>query len=47
VVTTPVGFDRPFALCAEEFATSGGSDMQRVIGIAADHGIDIQVPPPA
>jgi quercetin dioxygenase-like cupin family protein len=47
VVTTPSGFEKFFARCADEFAAPGGPDMARVIGIAAEHGIDIQVPPPA
>ena len=46
LITTPAGFEKFFARCADEFAAPGGPDMERVMGIAADHGIDILGPPP-
>jgi hypothetical protein len=39
ITTTPSGFERFFALCAEEFAKPGGPDMSRVIEIGIEHGI--------
>jgi quercetin dioxygenase-like cupin family protein len=37
--TTPAGFDHFFARCAEEWAKEGGPDMDRIVRIAAEHGI--------
>jgi len=36
---TPSGFENFFAAAAAEFARSGEPDMQRVVAIAAEHGI--------
>jgi hypothetical protein len=36
---TPSGFENFFAAAAAEFAQPGGPDMNRVMKIAADHGI--------
>jgi quercetin dioxygenase-like cupin family protein len=47
VLTTPSGFDRFFAGCAEAFAAPGGPDMERIGGLLAAHGIEILEPPPA
>jgi hypothetical protein len=47
VATTSARVEKFFALRAEEFAAPGGPDMRRVMSIAADHDIDILVPPPA
>ncbi|MBA2432631.1 MAG: cupin domain-containing protein [Chthoniobacterales bacterium] len=37
--TTPGGFDKFFGRCEEEFARRGGPEMERVVAIAAEHGI--------
>jgi quercetin dioxygenase-like cupin family protein len=39
IMTTPSGFEKFFARCAEEFAKPGGADMSRIIRIGAEHGI--------
>lgn len=39
VATSPAGFEKFFARCAEEFAKAGGPDMARIITIATEHGI--------
>jgi uncharacterized cupin superfamily protein len=39
ISTTPSGFEKFFARCAEEFATPGGPDMARIIEIGIEHGI--------
>ena len=39
LTTTPSGFERFFARCAEEFAKPSGSDMSRIILIGVEHGI--------
>jgi quercetin dioxygenase-like cupin family protein len=39
LTTTPSGFEKFFARCAEEFAKPGGPDMSRIIKIGAEHGI--------
>jgi quercetin dioxygenase-like cupin family protein len=41
VLTTPSGFERFFALCAEEFAKPSGPDMNRIVEISREHGIEI------
>jgi quercetin dioxygenase-like cupin family protein len=38
-MTTPSGFEKFFARCAEEFAKPGKPDMSRIIEIGAEHGI--------
>ena len=42
ILTTPSGFETFFARCAAEFARPQGPDMDRVIGIGAEHGIHFQ-----
>lgn len=37
--TAPSGFEVFFSRCADEFAKPGPPDMQRIIAIAAEHGI--------
>jgi quercetin dioxygenase-like cupin family protein len=39
IMTTPSGFEKFFARCAEEFAKAGGPDMSRIVQIGAEHGI--------
>jgi len=39
VHVTPSGFENFFAAAAADFARPGGPDMQRVVAIAAGHGI--------
>jgi quercetin dioxygenase-like cupin family protein len=39
ISTTPSGFERFFARCADEFAKPGGPDMSRIAQIGAKHGI--------
>jgi mannose-6-phosphate isomerase-like protein (cupin superfamily) len=39
ITTTPLGFEKFFARCADEFAKPGGPDMSRIIEIAVEHGI--------
>ena len=39
LTTTPGGFDKYFARCAEEFAKGGPPDMERIFAISAEHGI--------
>jgi quercetin dioxygenase-like cupin family protein len=39
LTTTPSGFERFFAPCAEEFAKPDGPDMSRIIQIGVEHGI--------
>ena len=38
-MTTPSGFEKFFARCADEFAKANGPDMSRIIEIGAEHGI--------
>jgi hypothetical protein len=38
-VTTPSGFEKFFARCAEEFAKPGGTDISRINEIGIEHGI--------
>jgi quercetin dioxygenase-like cupin family protein len=40
ILTTPAGFERFFARCADEFARASGPDMTRIVGYARDHGIE-------
>ena len=44
VLATPSGFERFFSQCAEVFALGGEPDMQRILAIAAEHGLEF-VPP--
>ena len=39
IMTTPSGFEKFIARCAEEFAKPGKPDMSRIIEIGAEHGI--------
>jgi quercetin dioxygenase-like cupin family protein len=39
ISTTPSGFEKFFARCAEEFVKPGGPDMSRIIEIGVEHGI--------
>ena len=39
LTTTPGGFDKYFARCAEEFGKGGAPDMERIFAISAEHGI--------
>jgi quercetin dioxygenase-like cupin family protein len=41
ILTTPSGFERFFARCADEFANPGGPDMERIVAIHQDHGIEL------
>ena len=45
VLTTPSGFERFFAGCAEAFAAPGGPDPDRVARLLAEHGIELLEPP--
>jgi hypothetical protein len=38
-MTTPSGFEKFFARCAEEFAKTDNPDMSRIIEIGREHGI--------
>jgi len=38
-MTTPSGFEKFFARCADEFAKHGEPDMSRIVEIGAEHGI--------
>ncbi len=44
VLATPSGFEKFFGQCAEVFALGGAPDMQRILAIAAEHGLEF-VPP--
>jgi hypothetical protein len=39
IMTTPSGFEKFFARCAEEFAKADVPDMSRIVQIGAEHGI--------
>lgn len=39
VTTSPSGFELFFSRCAEEFAKSGGPNMERIVAISAEYGI--------
>ena len=41
IITTPSGFEKFFARCADEFARQGGPDMQRIVEIHHEHGIKL------
>jgi len=36
---SPAGFENFFAKCADEFAKGGAPDMEKLVAIAAEHGI--------
>jgi hypothetical protein len=44
IETSPAGFETFFARCAQEFARPGGPDMQRIIAISTEHGIQFVTP---
>jgi mannose-6-phosphate isomerase-like protein (cupin superfamily) len=44
VLALPSGFEKFFGKCAEVFALGGAPDMQRIIAIASEHGLEF-VPP--
>ena len=44
VLTTPGGFEKFFAKCADVFSAGGPPDMARILSICAEHGIEF-VPP--
>jgi mannose-6-phosphate isomerase-like protein (cupin superfamily) len=44
VLAMPSGFERFFSQCAEVFATGGPPDIQRIIAISEEHGLEF-VPP--
>jgi hypothetical protein len=39
IMTTPSGFEKFFARCADEFAKPDGPDMARIAEIGVEHGI--------
>jgi hypothetical protein len=39
IMTTPSGFEKFFARCAEEFAKPGGPDMSQIAQIGVEYGI--------
>lgn len=39
LATSPGGFDKYFARCAEEFANGSAPDMDRINALSAEHGI--------
>ena len=39
LTTTPSGFEKFFARCAEEFAKPGKPDMSRIVQIGVEHGL--------
>ena len=41
ILMTPSGFERFFARCADEFARAGGPDMQRIVEIHTEYGIEL------
>jgi quercetin dioxygenase-like cupin family protein len=46
IFTQPSGFENFFMRCAEEFARTGGPDMDRIVAISAEHGIHFVTPAP-
>lgn len=44
VLTTPAGFERFFEQCAALFAEGGPPDMQRIVKICDEHGIEFTQP---
>lgn len=41
IITRPSGFEDFFARCADEFAQTGGPEMNRIVEIHREHGIDL------
>ncbi len=41
IITTPSGFEMFFAQCADEFAQAGGPDMEKIVAIHSEHGIQL------
>ena len=41
ILTTPSGFEHFFAACAEEFAQPGGPQMERIVAIHREYGIEL------
>lgn len=41
IITTPAGFETFFARCADEFAQPGGPNMERIVNIHHEHGIEL------
>ena len=41
IITTPAGFETFFARSAAEFAKPGGPDMDRIVEIHREHGIEL------
>jgi hypothetical protein len=44
IITTPSGFEKFFAACAEEFARPGGPEMQKIVEIHHQYGLDLLGP---
>lgn len=40
IIATPSGFERFFARCADVFAQDGPPDMNKIISISTEHGIE-------
>jgi quercetin dioxygenase-like cupin family protein len=40
ILTNPSGFENFFARCAQEFRSPGGPDMNRIVEISREHGIE-------
>ena len=41
IITTPSGFETFFARSAEEFEKAGGPDMDKIVEIHSEHGIEL------
>ena len=41
ILITPSAFEHFCARCADEFAKAGGPDMQRIVEIHTEHGIQL------
>lgn len=46
IQTIPSGFETFFSRCAEEFARPGGPEMERIVRIGAQHGMEFLTPGP-
>lgn len=44
VITNPCGFETFFTRCSDEFARDTGPDMDKIMAICKDHGIEVLVP---
>jgi hypothetical protein len=40
IITVPSGFEKFFARCAEEFAKPAGPNMNHIVEISREHGIE-------